>query len=209
MTTARNLIKSRIKSGNTLIGVGCYSAALEGNSYNKVLKVGNTSVDPWLEYYEAVIKPNQGNSHIPKVYSLHVDSYHDYYVAVVEKLWEHDEREEDRLDGLDELEELVKATCEGKYSDAEFMRESARVDECLGDFHPSELYRVCSEIHSLIQSSYSECDGEYDLNLDLHTKNFLYRADGTLVINDPISHTDMEDVDDLSIWADEQDYHHY
>ena len=50
MTTARNLIKNRIKAGNAVIGVGCYSAALTATDYNKVIKVGNTTSDPWLDF---------------------------------------------------------------------------------------------------------------------------------------------------------------
>ena len=75
---------------------------------------------------------------------------------------------------------------------------------------------ACTEIRQLISNSdtSSECgcdDGDcMDCNsnllqLDLHTSNILYRDDSVLVINDPICNADMEDVDDLSYWADEME----
>jgi len=33
----------------------------------------------------------------------------------------------------------------------------------------------------------------------------MYRRDGTVVINDPLCDTDMDEVDDLSNWADEME----
>ena len=39
MTTARNLIKNRIKAGNAVIGVGCYSAALTATDLTRLSKL--------------------------------------------------------------------------------------------------------------------------------------------------------------------------
>jgi hypothetical protein len=33
--------------------------------------------------------------------------------------------------------------------------------------------------------------------------HFMYRENGDLVINDPLCHSNMEDVDDIVNWADE------
>ena len=54
MTTARNIIKKRMKKhGNTLLGVGVYSAVIDqGSKQNKVIKIGNTLTDPWIDYYQ-------------------------------------------------------------------------------------------------------------------------------------------------------------
>ena len=141
MSTARNIIKNRIKAGNTVLGVGCYSAAIESTSDDKIIKVGNTTDDPWL-YYEA-----------------------------------HD---------------------------------------CYGEFNASRLYDVLAGVRTCKDNSIQlgcndECDdGQCNcswesLSVDLHLDNIMYRRDGTVVINDPLCDTDMDEVDDLSNWADEME----
>ena len=222
MSTARTIIKNRVKAGNTVIGVGCYSAAIETRSDDKVLKVGNTTCDPWLQFYERVIKVNPTNPHLPKVHSIHVDHQNDYYVAVVEKLYEHYERWMGDRCGEDMLEETVRRCC----SDASFNREKMNYEleaceTCYGEYDSVQLYTACRQIRDLVSMSYqdADCDCEYyleedeecphsgyeRLSVDLHTNNILYRKDGTLVINDPVCDADMEDVDDLSIWADDME----
>lgn len=220
MTTARNLIKNRIRAGNTVIGVGCYSAALSSQSYDKVLKIGNSTTDPWLEYYYDVIAPNNGkNPHYPKVHSIHVDEGNDYYVAVVERLYEHEQREFGDIVGNDDLENvIIKAIDDDSLGLYEFMEELTEGASSLsyGEFDEYKLYEAVEEIRRLISRSktiYCDCHGcedcdecdEKELNLDLHSNNFLYRRDGTIVLNDPLSDSDMEDVDDLSNWADEME----
>lgn len=220
MSTARNLIKNRIKAGNTVIGVGCYSAALTATQTDKVIKVGNTTDDPWLDFYDEVIKHNPKNIHLPKVYNIHVDHDNDYYVAVVEKLYEHNDRFMGDIDGTDQLEDVV-VECINDRSVSQFDFFVALDDcrTCYGEFDEYQLYAACNQIQDLIRRSWSdwgycECGVDEDgscecgserLSLDLHTSNILYREDGTLVINDPVCDTDMEDVDDLSNWADEQE----
>ncbi len=222
MSTARNLIKNRIKAGNTVIGVGCYSAALTATQEDKVIKVGNTTDDPWLDFYEEVIKPNPKNIHLPTVHSIHIDHDNDYYVAVVEKLYEHQDREYGDIVGADLLEEKV-SECINDRNISQF-KFFVNLEDCrtsFGEFDEYQLYSACNQIQDLIRRSYRENDCECDyyleedeecphsgyerLCLDLHTNNILYREDGTLVINDPICDADMEDVDDLSNWADEQE----
>ena len=219
MSTARTIIKNRIKAGNTVIGVGCYSAALTATDEDKVIKVGNTTCDPWLEYYERVIKINPNNPHLPKVHSIHVDSDNDYYVAVVEKLFEHDERFMGDICGPDLLEETVRNCCvDSSYDSAKMHYELEACELCYGEYDSFQLYSACRQIRDMIRMSYREdvCDCEYydeecdhtgheTLSVDLHTNNILYRKDGTLVINDPVCDADMDDVDDLSTWADEVD----
>ena len=221
MSTARNLIKNRIKAGNTVIGVGCYSAALTARDEDKVIKVGNTTNDPWLEFYNEVIRANPKNIHLPKVHDIHIDYDNDYYVAVVEKLYEHDERFMGDREGTDLLEEAVIEWISDRSLDKFNLFVS--LDDCktcYGEFEPHQLHSVCNQIRDLVRRSYSDwgyCDceeGEFSdncecgcesLSVDLHTNNILYRKDGTLVINDPVCDANMEDVDDLSNWADDHE----
>ena len=220
MSTARNLIKNRVKAGNTVIGVGCYSAALTATHEDKVIKVGNTTNDPWLDFYEEVIKHNSNNIHLPKVYNIHIDYDNDYYVAVVEKLYEHDDRFMGDIEGTDQLEDTVyECINDRSVSQFDFFVALDDCRTCYGEFDEYQLYAACNQIQDLIRRSWSDwgycecgaedhdsCDcGSERLSLDLHCNNFLYRKDGTIVINDPICDTDMEDVDDLANWADEQE----
>jgi len=222
MSTARNLIKNRVRAGNTVIGVGCYSAALTATDANKVIKVGSTTDDPWLDFYEQVIKVNPKNIHFPKVHSIHIDHSNDYYVAVVEKLYEHHDRWMGDIDGTDLLEDTVSGCINDRsISQDDFISALEDCSTCYGEFDEHQLYAACNQIQDLIRRSYIEndCECEYyleedeecphtgyeRLSVDLHTNNILYRIDGTLVINDPICDSDMEDVDDLSNWADEQE----
>ena len=221
MSTARTIIKNRIKAGNTVIGVGCYSAALTATDDSKVIKVGNSCTDPWLDYYYGVIAKNPDNCHFPKVYDIHVDNSNDYYVAVIEKLYKHDDREYGDMVGSDALEDCVTMACQGQFSDFESFENELyeTANTCFGEFSPEQLYSACQSIREMVRDSWSdwgycECEAEDEescecgsehLTLDLHTSNILYRADGTLVINDPLCDSDMEDVDDLSCWADENE----
>lgn len=220
MSTARNIIKNRIKAGNTVLGVGCYSAAIESTSDNKIIKVGNTTDDPWLYYYEEVIKPQLavGNPHVPVVHDIHIDHGHDYYVAVIEKLYKHEERDHGDLSGADALEECIVECAEANidyYSWAGRLMEREAHD-CYGEFNASRLYDVLAGVRACKDNSIQlgcneECeDGECDcswesLSVDLHSDNIMYRRDGTVVINDPLCDTDMDEVDDLSNWADEME----
>ena len=218
MSTARNLIKNRIKAGNTVIGVGCYSAALTARDEDKVIKVGNTTNDPWLEFYNEVIRANPKNIHLPKVHDIHIDYDNDYYVAVVEKLYEHDERLLGDREGADLLEEAVIECINDRSVDKfSFFVSLDDCKTCYGEFEPHQLHSVCNQIQDLVRRSYRtcwdcECEdtdscecGSESLSVDLHTNNILYRKYGTLVINDPVCDANMEDVDDLANWADDHE----
>lgn len=222
MSTARSLIKNRVKAGNTVIGVGCYSAALTATDESKVIKVGSTTDDPWLDFYEEVVKVNPKNPHFPKVYNIHIDYENDYYVAVTEKLYEHLDRFNGDIEGTDLLEETVTQCINDRsVSQDNFLSSLEDCRTCYGEFDEFQLYAACNQIQDLIRRSYrdTDCDCDYyleeewecphtgyeRLSADLHTNNILYRQDGTLVINDPICDSDMDDVQDLSIWADEEE----
>ena len=74
MMTARNIIKTMVNRGNTLLGVGCYSAALSSRvDASKAIKIGTDMEDPWLDYYNFVIKLLPDNDFTPQVYGFHYD----------------------------------------------------------------------------------------------------------------------------------------
>ena len=223
MTTARNIIKNRIRAGNTLLGVGCYSAAIlpKKKNANKVIKVGNTVDDPWLDFYERSVLRYPDNPYFPKVYDFHIDYDNDYYVAVVERL----NSVHDCPARNESLEELISQWC--KHGIELHSLQSLSADH---DVNTTRLHEAVNSIHEIFvhdsEPAY-ECDGEcepakdsyneeegysedYDcgcvesnFNIDLHSGNFMYREDGTIVINDPLCHSDMDDIDDISTWADE------
>jgi hypothetical protein len=223
MTTARNIIKNRIRAGNTLLGVGCYSAAIlpKNTSNSRVIKVGNTVDDPWLEYYEYAISKAPDNPYFPKIHDLHIDYQHDYYVAVVEKLdsaFDNSARNESLegmiadwcKDGID-LQSLQMLTIDHEV-------DSVCLHEAVNAIHRiytdgSEPAYDCDGDCEAAQAAWNEDDCEWDdydcsctesvLNIDLHCGNFMYRENGDLVINDPLCHSNMEDVDDIVNWADE------
>ena len=223
MTTARNIIKNRIRAGNTLLGVGCYSAAIlpKKKNANKVIKVGNTVDDPWLDFYERSVLRYPDNPYFPKVYDFHIDYDNDYYVAVVEKL----NSVHDCPARNESLEELISQWC--KHGIELHSLQSLSADH---DVNTTRLHEAVNSIHEIFvhdsEPAY-ECNGEcqpsidsydeeegynedYDcecvdnnFNIDLHSGNFMYRKDGTIVINDPLCHSEMDDIDDISNWADE------
>ena len=222
MTTARTIIKNRVRAGNTLLGVGCYSAAIQPKlSQDTIIKVGNATNDPWLIFYDEVISRYPDNIHLPKVHDIHIDHEHDYYVAVVERLNKHPDREYGDIIGTDSLEEVVRECSDMGYSFDDFAVKVVGNDCHLayGEFNPAQLYEACKGIHAVKEGSYNtayidvcECEAEisdhcecgyHDLSVDLHANNFMYRSDGTIVINDPICDSDMDDVDDLNTWANE------
>ena len=90
MNTGSRLAKKLSIRGNTVAGVGCYSAVIEKRNTDKtVIKIGTTLTDPWLQYYESVIVPLKGNPFIPKVNSVREFYGYDeeYYIADMEVLY--------------------------------------------------------------------------------------------------------------------------
>ena len=81
------VLKNTAKAGNAIIGAGVYSAVLQhGKPYEcKVIKIGNTTYDPWLDYIE-LSKPLGENCHAPLIHNMHIDHANEYYVATMEQL---------------------------------------------------------------------------------------------------------------------------
>ena len=149
-----------------------------------------------------------------------IDYDNDYYVAVVEKL----DPVVDCSARNESLEELISQWC--KHGIELHSLQSLSADH---DVNTTRLHEAVNSIHEIFvhdsEPAY-ECNGEcqpsidsyneeegyddYDcecvdnnFNIDLHSGNFMYREDGTIVINDPLCHSEMDDIDDISTWADE------
>ena len=207
MTTARNIIKKRMKKhGNTLLGVGVYSAVIDqGSTQNKVIKIGNTLTDPWIDYYQNAIV-NSNNPHFPTVHSFHHDESNEYYVAVVEKLLPTHPGGEATMAGINPLQEIFR-THIGQDSDYETFKDEVWVnaDTFNGPFYTDveQLWDAVLAIKQIRDSTWDYETGEYEYAIDNHGGNLMYRQDGTLVLNDPLSDTEIQYEDDLAQWVEE------
>ena len=207
MTTARNIIKKRLKKhGNTLLGVGVYSAVIDqGSKQNKVIKIGNTLTDPWLDYYQNAIACSN-NPHFPTVYSFHHDQSNEYYVAVVEKLLPEHPEGNATNSNLSCLQEIFRIHA-GSQSDYETFKDEiwANADTFNGSFYTDveQLWSAIYAIKQLRDDTWNYETEEYEYAVDMHAGNLMFRQDGTLVLNDPLSDTEIEFEDDLAQWADE------
>ena len=206
MTTARNIIKKRMKKhGNTLLGVGVYSAVIDqGSKQNKVIKIGNTLSDPWLAFYQDAIDCSN-NPHFPTVHSFHYDRANEYYVAVVEKLLPDHPDGKATMAGIEPLQQILR-THVGQDSDYETFKDEIWVntDTFNGCFYTDveQLWDAIAAIKKIRDYSMNDED-EYEYAIDMHAGNLMFRQDGTLVLNDPLSDTEIEYEDDLAQWAEE------
>jgi hypothetical protein len=195
--TAYNIIKSLSRRGNTVIGTGCYAAAIEYRSdTSKIIKIGNNTTDPWLDYYRLIVTPNQHNFCVPKVYSMYIDYANSFYVCTMERL--------SQYDGYYQYENQAKGIVE------DYVLEKITKDEFIDKAvdYPKAIPSIGSMLHILDQiiyhSNYEEGD-DIDVvkRVDLHKSNILSRISGALVITDPWCHHEevMEDMDDMEEWA--------
>ena len=207
MTTARNMIKKRMKKhGNTLLGVGVYSAVIDQSStQNKVIKIGNTLTDPWIDYYQNAVV-NSNNPHFPTVYSFHHDQSNEYYVAVVEKLLPEHPEGNATCSNLSCLQEILR-THIGQDSDYETFKDEiwANADTFNGSFYTDveQLWSAVLAVKEIRDDTWDDENEEYEYAIDMHAGNLMFRQDGTLVLNDPLSDTEIEYEDDLAQWAEE------
>lgn len=194
--TAYNIIKSLSKRGNSVLGSGCYAAALSSTvDGNKVIKVGNNTNDPWLDYYE-VIKANQNNPCVPRIYSFYIDTAHNYYVCVMERL-----TEQTFSPAVTEAMDFCKEFVEGWFTDEEFLADAAKHAKHIP--YPEHMLALLKQVKD--QTDYvkgEEVPYEVDGGrmLDMHHGNFLMRDD-TIIVTDPWCEANMEDIDDVNYWA--------
>lgn len=208
--TAYRLIKNTAKAGNTILGAGCYSAALESYARDDtVIKIGNNMGDPWIYYYNEVISQMQDNPCVPKVKSFHIDYANEYYVCVMERL----ENSCFNSAACDESYDTVKRYLHGDIRKKKFLK----ITKSLYQFpDPDAMLELMDRIISLTDA-FTEEDAQEILDgisengvepgdatkLDLHSGNVMYRAGCELVITDPWCNLDMTSVPDVSTWADE------
>lgn len=205
MATAFNVIKSFTKRGNVLIGAGCYAAALESKAdIDKVIKIGNNLNDPWLDYYEEVIKTNQDNPCVPKVFSLKVQRSDGYYICIMERLVSSPFDTD-----IIKVKRAIRSYVLGDLTREEWLDEIIDHPKLIG--HPGYMLKIMDEIRDrsdLDDECYDDTDWDDMWNLrrvDLHSDNILQRADGQLVITDPWCHAEdlMTELVDVANWAEE------
>jgi hypothetical protein len=192
--TAHNIIKSLSRRGNTVVGVGCYAAALKFRSNTtKIIKIGSNITDPWLDYYRLIVKTNQSNVCIPKVSSLYIDYEHNFYLAIMEKL--------NQSCDNNEVKHLIEHYTSEKISKEQFVE--------LASSYPNAIPNISDMLVILDQIVYHSLhpehkDAENIIRIDLHSFNILSRDCGALVITDPWCHTDelIEDISSLDEWYD-------
>jgi len=188
--TAFNIIKSLSKRGNAVIGSGCYAAAISANDNNKVIKIGNSINDPWLDYYRLIILPNQKNSCVPKVYSFYIDYENEYYVCIMERL-------EDSTNTA--AADLCKEYVCGWHTQKEFIQLAIKVKAIAAKV--DELLFILNKIKEhtdIFENDYSTDIGG-TRKLDMHEGNFMFR-NGLIVVTDPWCENDMADITDVSDW---------
>lgn len=201
MSTAHRVIKN-LRQRISLAGCGCFSAVFSVKAGDKVIKVGSTTNDPWLDFYELVIKPNPNNPFVPKVYSVYIDSENDYYIATMEKLQENTSK----------LHELYKDYVTSWITPDDLVNQLKESKAGLSDEEISQLLDIldCVKQHTDyfrgttepgFYTDDTDDPADYIRSLDMHAGNFMMR-DNILVITDPWCLGDMESQDDLSDWVE-------
>lgn len=188
MSTAHRIIKQMKHKGNTVLGVGCYSAAIAMKDNTKVVKVGSDIADPCLDFYSKVVEKHKNNPHVPELCSLYVDNDNEFYIAVLGRLEEASLAEEPVCT-------LCRELCQGYITSDDFITYSEKYSSYMPN--PSKMLAVLQTIKSLTE--------HLGVTLDMHRGNFML-DDGILVITDPWSDETIYDESDLSVWADENIY---
>jgi hypothetical protein len=207
--TAHRIIKNLTRQGNVMLGVGCYSAALAArNNAEVAIKVGTNLDDPWLDYRGLVIAAHADNPHVPQINSFYQDQSNEFYVCTMERLDATKYHDEALIDSVREF-------VEGWHSDEKFLALVAHYPQRVPD--PQKLLELLNAIKQNTThfksgrpvgvGTYTWWDGEDDddsyegRKLDMHRGNFMLRGE-VLVVTDPWCNVSMEDVSDLSQWAE-------
>lgn len=198
--TAYNLIKTLTKRGNSVIGSGCYAAALSSTvDCDKVIKIGNNTADPWLDYL-AIIKQNTQNPCVPRIHSFYLDTEHNFYVCVMERL-----KETVGDATAKAATELCKEFVESWHTDEDFLRlASAFQKQIPYPTHMLALLNMIKEQTDCFKTDGvdSYCNTPNGRMLDLHDGNFMLR-DGAIIVTDPWCEADMCDISDVTAWAEQ------
>lgn len=211
MATAYKVLKNTARAGNAIIGAGCYSAVLQhGNAYEgKVIKIANTTADPWLDYYNEIIVPMNTNCHTPEVSKVYIDEANDYYVANMEELdvecydLEHYEGF-CRYDLADTISHLIK----GQMTQSEFEKYWKDFECVLFPKGWNEFYKVADALidgTDCLTSDDERCNEQPDeetRKLDIHAANIMFRR-GCVVITDPWCNLMVDDHPSMETWIEE------
>lgn len=207
--TGHRIIKNLTKRGNSVLGVGVYSAALAAANGIDAIKIGTNMDDPWLDFKALVVDKMQNNAHIPIIKSFYYDNTNEFFVCVMEKLSPVQSGTE-----AGKLVEYCKEFVEGFHSDEDFLQDVVEYAEFVPN--SNDLLEVLKAIkqytthfkNSEYCSSNFSTDCDYNTTydgrkLDMHCGNFMLR-DNVLVITDPWCNVSMDSIQDLSLWAEEQ-----
>lgn len=208
--TGHRIIRNLTRQGNAVLGVGCYSAALATRSNSDVaIKIGTNMDDPWLDYRGLVIDAYSNNPHVPHIHSFYSDSANEFYVCTMERLAPTTYSDES-------LTDFIRDYVLGYHSEEEAI-------EFLDTYptrvpNPQQLLEVVNAIKEntthaksgrpfgMGTTTYCESEQDDDDNcegrrLDMHRGNFMLRGE-VLVITDPWCNVNMDDIADLSQWAE-------
>jgi hypothetical protein len=209
--TGHRIIKNLTKRGNSVLGVGVYSAALAASNGLDAIKIGTNMDDPWLDFKGIVVQALPSNPHLPKIKSFYQDTNSEFFVCVMEKL--------DSVSVCSNAEKLVEACkefVEGHHSDTDFevicnqypthAPEPQALLQVLRSIKQHTTHFKYGKPADISSSWYASDDYEQEYEgrmLDMHRGNFMLRGE-VLVVTDPWCNVVMDEIPDLSIWADEQ-----
>lgn len=208
--TAHRIIKNLTRQGNSMLGVGCYSAALASRNGEDAIKIGTNTYDPWLEYKQLVVEQHKDNPHVPQIKSFYIDTQSEYYVCVMERL-----SPVNAVGKASDLTSILEGYVRGWHSDEELLALIAPYKDQIPQ--PTQMLEVLKTIKAYTThlrngrrvgestATFFESDPDEDdtegRKLDMHRGNFMLRDD-VIVIIDPWCDVCMDDMPDLSHWAD-------
>lgn len=196
--TGHRIIKNLTKRGNTVLGIGAYSAALSASNGTDAIKVGTNIDDPWIDFKQLVVDELTTNTHLPNIKSFYSDSNSEFYVCVMERL--------QPVPLTSEYTEIMDA-CTNYVSGSVTKKDFISLVPKNSAIVPSRK-ELLAALNLIKEHTTHICGDDFnddseDRMLDMHHGNFMLR-DEVLVITDPWCNVCMEDVADLTIWADEQ-----
>jgi hypothetical protein len=210
LMTAHRIIKNLTRQGNSMLGVGCYSAAIASRNGEDAIKIGTDVYDPWLDYKQLVIAQHKDNPHVPQIKSFYIDTQSEYYVCVMERL-----SPVNAIGKASDLTSILEGYVSGWHSDEELLTLIAPYKYQIPQ--PTQMLEVLQTIKAYTTHfrngrrvgdstiTFFESDPDEDdtegRKLDMHRGNFMLRDD-VIVIIDPWCNVDMDDVADLSRWVD-------
>lgn len=209
--TGHRIIKNLTKRGNSVLGVGVYSAALAANNGIDAIKVGTNLDDPWLDFKALVIEPSANNIHLPQLKSFYYDSNSEFFVCVMEKL-ESIPYCQKITKVIDACKEYIEGYLDTKemYSilsnNTKLVPEPQQLIAVLDNIKKYTTHLENSKPIHVSDTEFNDEDFEQDYDgrkLDMHRDNFMLR-DEVLVITDPWCNVYMDDVPDLSIWLEDE-----